>query len=242
MVILVSASRCCLATDDWLDAFYPYRVSIIVDVPAAGEYQLDLTPETVTDWINDKADFPFDPKYFGYDNIKLVESDSRRRIINRDVDAGFRILIGRELIDNGGFEKHENGKPVGWQVGHTAFTLKQDSYDRTWCMTTEGADRNGCFQSISTEVNRWYYFSCRAHGPASVSAHYFPKGNWWRIIPHTYADPYIPAEGWYKIAYFFNTWDKAGWESDQVQVRMERFTGAADDISVRECQVAFVLN
>lgn len=241
MVVFVSTSLCCWASDDWLDAFYPYRIPIAVSVPAAGEYQLDLAPETVTDWINDKADFQFDPKYFGYDNIKLVEIDSQRRIVNQDVDAGYRILIGRELIVNGDFEKHENGKLVGWQIGHKAFTLKSDSHDRSWCMTTEGADRNGCVQSISTEVNRWYRFSCRAKGPVSVNAHYFPKGNWWRVVPHTYKDPYVPAEGWYQIAYFFNTWDKAGWEIDQVQVRMERYTGAADEISVRECLVSFVL-
>ena len=239
--VLLLASRCGLANADWLDAFYPYRVPIVVDVPAAGEYQLDLAPETVTAWINEKADFRFDPKFFGYDNVRLVEIDSQRRIVNQNVDAGYRIRIGRELIVNGNFETQENGKPVGWQIGHQAFALKKDSYDQSWCMTTEGADRNGCVQSIPTEANRWYYFSCRARGPAAVNAHYFPKGNWWRVIPHTYRDPYIPAEGWYQVAYYFNTWDKAGWETDQVQVRMERFTGAADEISVKECQVAFVL-
>ena len=125
LCLFVSASQCCWAADDWLDAFYPYRIPIIVSVPAAGEYQLDLTPETITAWINEKADFKFDRKYFGYDNVRLVEIDSRGSVVNPDVEAGYGIVIGRELVVNGGFEEQENGKPLGWQVSHEAFKLEK---------------------------------------------------------------------------------------------------------------------
>jgi hypothetical protein len=226
---------------DWFDDFYPYRIPISVNVPAAGEYQLELIPGTITQWTNQQADFKFNPKYFDYDNVRLVEVDIQGTVVDQEVDAGFRIRIGRELVVNGSFEERQNGKPVGWQVGHKAFKLEMRSHDGSWCMTAKGADRHGCVQNIPTQPNRWYQFTCRARGAGAVNVHYFPKSAWWRVIPHTYKDPYIPAEGWYDIAYYFNTWDKSGWQTDQIQIRMERYTGSADDISVRQCQVAFVL-
>ncbi len=225
----------------WGDSFYPYRTPIGVTVPAPGEYRLALTPETITEWVNEKADFKFNPLYFDHDGVKLVEMDAQGNPA-AEADAGYRIAIGRkELIVNGDFEQHENGKPTGWSVDHKDFALKKDSHDGSWCMTATGADRHGCSQDIPTRPNQWYRFSCRAKGTAAVNAHYHPKGSWWRVIPHTYRDPYIRIADWYPIAYYFNTRDRKDWEKDGVQIRMERYTGSADDVSVRECEVAFVL-
>ncbi|NUQ64274.1 MAG: DUF4091 domain-containing protein [Pirellulales bacterium] len=227
------------ARADWEDPFYPYRVPIAVDIPAAGDYRLELSPEEITGWINERADFRFDPRYFSYDGVLLIEIDGQGHPLPRRVEGGYRILLGRELVANGGFEEQDSGKPVGWQIGHAEFRLEKKSHDGSWCMTAAGADRHGCVQAIQTAPDTWYRFSCRAKGPASVNPHYCPKGQWWCIVPHTYLDPYIPAEGWYPIEYYFHTSDQSNWETGQV--RMERYTGAADDVSVRECRVVFVL-
>lgn len=239
--LLALATMCPAAPDPWDGSFYPYRVPITLEIPEAGQYRLDLSPETITAWINEKADFRFDPKYFSYDGIKLVEIDSQGQTVPRGVDAAYQIAVGRELVVNGSFERHETGRPVGWQIDHADFHLQKASFDGSWCMTANGADRHGCVQSIATDPGAWYRFSCRAKGPAAVGPHDWPKGQWWSAMPHTYADPYIPAEGWYKIEYYFHTMDKTDSQNPQVQVRMERYTGSVDDISVRQCQVALVL-
>jgi hypothetical protein len=231
-----------LAADEWFDEFYPYRVPILVDVPAPGEYRLELAPETITAWINEKADFPFDARYFDFDGVRLVEVDGHGNRLENSTEAGYRIWLGGELIVNGGFEAEEDGKPVGWQLSHEAFRREKASHDGSWCMTVTGADRNGCAQNVPTERNQWYRFSCRLNGPAAVNAHFSPKGGWWRVLPHSYCDPYVPESGWYERTVFFHTGDKSHWETDQVQVRMERYTGMTDDVSLRPCQMVFVLN
>ena len=85
---------------EWYDTFYPFRIPITVNVPAAGEYKLDLTRDTITDWMNEKADFQFIPVSFDYDSVKLVEIDTQGTVIKEDVDASYQIIIGGELISS----------------------------------------------------------------------------------------------------------------------------------------------
>ncbi|MBI3921947.1 MAG: hypothetical protein HY318_11070, partial [Armatimonadetes bacterium] len=232
-----------LLASDWLDSFYPYRVPITINVPTPGRYQIELTPESVTEWINEQADLKFNPRFFAFDNVKLVEVDAKGAVINAKVEAGYRMLVGKELVINGDFEQQESGKPVGWSVQHEAFKLERSSHDGSWCMTTTGADRFGCVQDVPTNPHTWYRFSCWAKGADAVTPQITRKGQgqWWQPIEHTWCDPYLPLQGWFQREYYFNTGDKSNWASEQLQVRFERYTGAVDDVSVRECQVASVL-
>ena len=224
---------------DWSDNFYPFRVPITITVPAAGEHTINLTQEMITGWLNEAATFQFSSKYFDYDSVKLVEVDAQGNTIDDQVDAAYYIRIGNEMITNGGFE---NGT-TGWGVTHPAFVLSQTSYDGSWCMTVTGADRNSIYQNFTPPLNTWYKFSAWKLGGASVAPEVSrTMTSGWQSTQHTTADSYKPENNWYKQEYFFFTGDKADWTGGDVSVRMERFTGSADDISVKECEVQFVLN
>jgi glycosyl hydrolase family 123 len=228
---------------EWLDSYYGYRIPITVAVPAQGEYQVELNPETVTAWINEKSDFKIAPRFFAYDNVKLVEVDANGTAVNPDVDAGYRIHIGRDIVQNGRFEQMLKGKPVGWILTNDAFKLEKTSHDGSLCMTVTGADRSGCVQNISTSPHTLYRLSCMAKGPNAATAQMIRKGDrqWWQPLDHTYSDPYAPSNAWHKVEYYFDTGDKSDWASDQVQIRFERRTSSVDDVSVRECRAAFTL-
>ncbi len=231
----------------WTDSYYPFRVRISVSVPSAGSYALNLTPQTITSWLNEKAEFKFQHEYFSYDNVKLVEVDAGGNLISDNVSAAYKIVVGtQELVVNGNFEQQSGGVPVGWNIDQPAsFVLQQNSHDGSWCMTVQGTaqDRSACWQYVTVNPNTWYRYSHWAKGSGSSAAYSNVNDLWWQPVSHTYSDPYIPATGWYSREYYFNTWDKAGWINDKLQVRFERILGsAADDISLRECQVGFVLN
>jgi len=226
------------------ESFYPFRVQISVEVSAAGEYLIDLTPQMITDWMNKVSDFKFKYQYFDYDSVKLVEVSSKGTVINPNVKAGYQIMYGPELMKNPGFEEQENGRPTGWIVTHEAFKLEKKSHDGSWCMTVvEGSDRRTCGQIIPTKPYTWYRYSHMAKGlDVSAGPYIFNKFVSNRIRPRTtYFDPYTPIEGWYHQEFFFYTGDKSDWTEDELQVNFERSPGSVDDVSLRECQVAFVL-
>jgi hypothetical protein len=234
---------------EWSDNFYLFRVPITVNVPSPGEYTLDLTNDTITDWVNEAADFDFNPMYFDYDSIKLVEVDSQGDVINDDVDAGYYIRIGNEQLINGDFENGENG----WMFPETehppAFVRAQTSYDGSWCMSvTADTVSTWCGQPITTNLYTWYKFSTMAKGFASVSPEVWSNtlSNFLSVgfsaNGATYDDPYQPKDGWHKREYFFYTDDKSDWTLD-IWARIQSYeTSAVDDVSIKECEVAFVLN
>lgn len=114
-------------------------------------------------------------------------------------------------------------------------------------------DRSWCKQEVATNTYTWYKFSCMAKSYANVSPEvwsialnntggpgYMPVN--YSANGATYDDPYQPEDGWHRREYFFYTDDKSDWSGD-VSLRIERFGPAAvDNISVKECEVAFVLN
>ena len=175
-----------------------------------------------------------------YDGVKLVEVDGGGTVVDAAVEAGYQITIGNEWMTNGDFE---NGT-TGWTVFHTAFQLKQTSYNGSWCMTVEGADKNHCRQYFTPDPHTWFKFSCWAKGGASIAPAMgsITLGTSYLVIDHDYSDPYIPAGGWHKKEYFFYVDDKSDWSHPDLAVQMLRYTGAVDDVSLRECEVRFVLN
>ena len=231
------------APGDWQDAFYPFRRPIAVNVPAPGEVTLDISPEDITAWLNADATFAFDAGYFNYGGVKLVQIDANGGVIDDRVDAAFVLRPAAELLTNGNFESHQGGQPDGWTIVSTNFVLKRSSYDGSWDMNVVGSNRYYCGQNLAAETNTWYRFSCWKEGSASVAPMIssITLGSV-QPVPHDYADTYIPSQGWRRVVYPFYVDDKHDWNGDSLYVRMEQSTGAADDISVRKCEVALVLD
>jgi Concanavalin A-like lectin/glucanases superfamily/Calx-beta domain len=232
------------APAQWLDTFYPFRVPITTNVPSPGEYKLDLTPQMVTDWMNEKADFRFKRYSFVWDSVNLVEIDGLGAVIDEDVDAGFMIKLGAEKIINGDFESGTSG----WNIGSSSFVWEESgSYDGSAYMTvTSGADRLSVSQNFVPVEDTWFKFSCWSHNDAAIDILItrqppLASGSW-QPLEHTFVDPYSPLDEWKKEEYYFYT-DKWNWTSSDVSIRLERFAPAAiDDVSVIECETEFVLN
>ena len=230
------------AASPWVDSYYPYRVEVAVEIPAAGEYSLALTAETITAWVNEKATLSYSSKYFAYDKVKLVELKRWPTRRTGGEGGGFRVKVGQELLVNGGFEQREGGLPVGWEASHGALKLQPVSYDGSWCMAASSSEPNGCSQVVRVKKNTFYRFSAWAKG-ASPALYYSQKGaSWWSLDGHTYVDPYSEPEQWRQVEYSFNTGDMSNWTTDTIVIRAAREAGSAcDALSLRECEVGFVL-
>lgn len=226
----------------WYDPFYCFRTPITVTVPSAGEYELDITPQMITNWMNEDTDFQFKYKYFDYDNVKLVEIDSGGNIINADVDAGYELKIGTEKIVNGDFE---NGT-TGWTISSNVFQRLQNSYNGSYCINVlDGGDKNNCSQAFTPPANTWYKFSFWEYDDASFSCNVIrnPLSHLKeQPIPSDYYDHYAPQNDWHKMEYFFFVDDKTTWTDPRIIMQMLRFPGRIDDVSLKECEVQFVFN
>jgi len=226
------------AADNWSDTFYPFRVPLRIEVPAAGAYLLDLDPRLITDWINEADVFGFRPEHFAHDNVRLCEVDKNGNAT--PLDAGFCLVVDRELVTNGGFERITADRPEGWQVTHTNFVLRQYDDGSGWYMSALGGDRNACIQTVPTAKHTWYRYASRFCGYNPGAPQIMRVGKSWQPVYRSWFDPYLTTSVWREVSYLFYTGDKSDWQNDTVQVRFELFDGAVDDISVRECRVGLV--
>jgi len=231
-----------LHADEWRDSYYSYRVPISIDIPGPGVFCVDLTPDTITRWINEKADFKFVADRFAYNQILLVERTENETNVISPVNAGYCMAtVGPELVVNGTFENQTDGIPVGWNAHWDIFKLAQSSYNGSWCMTVTGADMNACCQAVKVEPSTWYQFSCRGRNNL-FQPMYTPKNGSDKRFLATYVDPYSPLEAWHTHRYYFNTGDTTSWNTQAVSIKMLRYTGSADDVSLRKCRIEFILN
>ena len=235
-------AACAYAGAEWDDVYYPFRVPIEVQVPAAGEYLLDLTAGEITAWVNEQADFRFRPDLFAFENVRLVEIDAGGNVIDADVEAGFRYVPGAELVVNGDFEQQAEGVPLGWEISAPGFALEQTSHDASWCMTATGEDRHACQQQVATEKNTWYRFAGWTRGSVACGPYITPAEGVWRLVRHSWQDPFSPPDRWVRREVFFNTGEKQNWLRDELVIRLERQTGAVDDLSLQACAQGFVLH
>jgi hypothetical protein len=76
----------------WQDTFYQYRVPVTLQVEYAGVYRVALSPAEITAAINVGEALPFDPTWFAYNHLKVMEYDVHGRVLDPAVDAGFALV------------------------------------------------------------------------------------------------------------------------------------------------------
>ena len=225
------------AAVEWLDPFYETRTPVTMTAPEPGGCVLAIDPAEVTSWINGTARYPFRTECFAFDNVKLVAIGDDGT--QRPVRGAFRVQVGRELVVNGSFTDGQ----AGWRAStEQGFRLADDG-DGLRYLAVEGADRHAWLQKIQTKPHTWYRLSWRSKGRGGPHAMIGRKREpklWLQPINHSFADPAVPMRQWRSGRYFFYTGDQSDWTPEGLSVRVERFTGAVDDISLRECRVAFV--
>ena len=86
--------------DEWLDTFYQYRIPIVADAMQPGRQQVPVTPEQLTEAINRTEEMAFQPLFFDYNHLEIVQVDPAGHVLAERPDAGFHLITeGPELID-----------------------------------------------------------------------------------------------------------------------------------------------
>jgi hypothetical protein len=95
--------------DDWLDTYYQYRVPFATRSEDAGWQRLPVSGLQATKAINEIEQFQFDPAFFAYNYVKLVEVDDRGKVVEHPEAGFFLVSEGEELAPGalqGNEEKH----------------------------------------------------------------------------------------------------------------------------------------
>jgi len=89
--------------DDWLDTYYQYRVPFVTQSQDAGWQHLPVSELQLTKSINEIEQFQFDPAFFAYNYVKLVEVDERGKVVEHP-EAGFFLVPQHEELAAGALE------------------------------------------------------------------------------------------------------------------------------------------
>ena len=92
--------------DDWLDTYYQYRVPLVTQSQDAGWQRLPVGEAQVTKAINEIEQFQFDPAFFAYNYVKLVEVDDRGKVVEH-TEAGFFLVPECEDLALGSLDGNE---------------------------------------------------------------------------------------------------------------------------------------
>ena len=85
--------------DGWHDAFYQYRVPVVIEVKQAGWHRVPVTESRLISAINRLEEMEYHDTWFAYNHLKVVEVDADGKIIDPRPVAGFHLIPeGNELI------------------------------------------------------------------------------------------------------------------------------------------------
>ena len=86
----------------WHDPFFQYRIPLVVDVEQSGWTTVPISAFEITSAVNRLEEMHYDPLWFAYNHLKVVEVDSQGRVIDPEPVAGFYLIPeSEELIDPG---------------------------------------------------------------------------------------------------------------------------------------------
>lgn len=227
----------------WSHPSHPFRIPVEVEFPAEGTYSLQLNAEAITKWLNQGQSMPLRSEYFNHNGVRLVEITKEGHPKENETDGRFVMQVGPELIRNGDFERSEAEKPEDWSIPQEGFSLSRDSNGNHYLEVKEGASRAAAIQTPTVKPDTWYRYSHRASGAvaAGPQVYYTDLENW--LPPsRSYFDPNLPSEGWHEREFFFYSGDMSNWHGGKLRVVMEQFPGKLDDVSLRECEVRFVVH
>ena len=98
IIVLICTSVVAAKKDHWLDTYYQYRIPVVVDVDQAGWNIIPIDQSTITDRINRNEELRFDPMFFAYNQVKVVEVDNDGKLTNPSLKAGFYIVPDSEEL------------------------------------------------------------------------------------------------------------------------------------------------
>ena len=70
----------------WVDTYYQYRIPVVVEAKEAGWNAVSIDASAITLAINKNEELKFDPLWFAWNQLKVVEVDNKGKLINSKVN------------------------------------------------------------------------------------------------------------------------------------------------------------
>ena len=77
---------------NWYDTYYQYRIPVTLSVEHAGWNAVPIDASTLTAAINKNEELKFDPLWFAWNQLKIVEVDDHGRVSDSNVRGGFCLV------------------------------------------------------------------------------------------------------------------------------------------------------
>lgn len=211
--------------ENWNDRFYQYRIPVVVDVPSGGLVRLPIDEAMITGAVNQLEEMKYDPLYFSYNYVKIVETDA----------------AGRELrtLDNSGF--HLNFEPSNLAAGYIAPTQAGGSgsamfEDKSGQAATDAKDD----VDIPVLPGQYYFLSYAASGGGSSPLYKYepihPVGTVLR--KHRYRITYQPRLLKQDASRYEELFVP---DNNRVSLTIKgRFVGKLSDITLRKAQIGLL--
>jgi len=130
MLMSVGATKSSAAEENgnWYDTYYQYRVPVMLEVKEAGWNAVPIDASTITAAINKNEELKFDPLWFAWNQLKIVEVDDHGRVSDSNVRGGFCLvpesdeLLRRKLpARNRKLRSRRKKGPITWSdINHRA--------------------------------------------------------------------------------------------------------------------------
>ena len=80
------------AKSNWYDTYYQYRVPVTLEVKEAGWNAVPIDASAITAAVNKNEELKFDPLWFAWNQLKIVEVDDHGRVSDSNVRGGFCLV------------------------------------------------------------------------------------------------------------------------------------------------------
>ena len=140
IVLLVITCVCPAAeagnNDNWFNTFYQYRLPVVMEAKETGWHVVPVSQSDIVSRINRLEEMQFDPVWFAYNHLKIVEVDSDGRVIDPDPQAGFYLIPEKEELVSSDVIDKKDTVTIETEAG-AYYLLRYRS---------EGADRSPAFR------------------------------------------------------------------------------------------------
>jgi len=92
IIVFISSPAIAAEKNHWTDTFYQYRIPVVVDVDQAGWNIIPVDQSVITDRVNRKEELHYDPLFFGYNQVKVVELSNDGHPADPGLKAGFYLI------------------------------------------------------------------------------------------------------------------------------------------------------
>lgn len=95
--------------EKWNDVFYQYRIPVVIDVLSSGLVHIPVDEKMITEAINNLEEMKYNPLYFAYNYVKVIETDENGKTIGHLANSGFYLVTDDRNIAENYISKDKSG-------------------------------------------------------------------------------------------------------------------------------------